>query len=119
MEEKVAFDSAPPVMAWLTVLSERGWQVTYHDNEEMRGRREVGASEFPVRLSTRWFVRVSENGAEGVDVTINVPAFAETMYAKRRLRSRIEEWAEAVEGHCKTDQEFSVDVLGALREGRE
>lgn len=119
MRETVAFEQAPPVMAWLTVLAENGWQMTSHTEDEVRARREIGASEFPTRLATTWYAQIAENGADGVEVTIEVPAFADSRYATRRLRGQIKDWADAVEGTCRSDVEFDVDILGALQEGCE
>lgn len=119
MKETVGFDRAPPVIEWLSVLTTRGWQVTYHDDEEMRARREIGSAEHPVRLATTWHALVVENGRDGVDITVEVPAFADSRYATHRLRGTIVEWAEVVDGDCETETEFEVDILGALRENKE
>ncbi|NLV08368.1 hypothetical protein GOC74_00235 [Halomicrobium mukohataei] len=119
MKETIAFEQAPPVMAWLTILAENEWQITSHTENEMRARREIGASEIPTRLATTWYAQVTENGANGVEVTIEVPAFADSRYATRRVRGRIKDWSEAVDGECRTDAELDVDILGALRNGEE
>lgn len=116
MNVAVEFDRAPPVGDWVAVVASRGWKVTEYDADRVRAKKRIGQSEFPVRLATTWRLTITDEG-EGTVVDVAVPAFAESLYARRRILGFVREVTEALDGECETDTEFDVDVLGALREG--
>lgn len=119
MKVAVTLETAPPVMDWVSVLTRRGWQISRHDSDVAAARRKVGSSEYPVRLATTWHVRVEDDGADGVEVTIHVPSFAESSYARARLLETIRDWSTEVDGPCGTTVSFEVDILERLRNGTE
>jgi hypothetical protein len=113
MKIVIHFKRAPSSDVWGTVLFQRGWKAIRNDNSGFRAKKQIGQSSISGRLSTRWYVSIEEN--DGIVVSVEVPAFAYSTYADRRLREFITEVTEAIDGECITDDDLTVDVLSSLR----
>lgn len=113
----IDFERAPAPRAWGTILFQRGWKTVRNDNTGFRARKQIGQSAISGRLSTRWYVSVEE--ANGVKMSVEVPAFTYSVYADRRIREFVADVTEAVDGECVTDDDLTVDVLSSLRKDKQ
>lgn len=116
MNVTVNFSKATNLGDWVSVIVGQGWKITEYDTQLVKAKKEIGQSEYPVRLSTSWYITITEDAPDGTAVEIEVPAFTDSLYARKRLLKAIEELADATEGKYETDQEFDVDVLSSLRQ---
>jgi hypothetical protein len=114
MKVVINFEQAPVPGVWGTVLFQRGWKATRNADTGFRAKKQIGQSSVSGRLSTRWYVSIEET--DGVKVSVEVPAFAYSAYADRRIREFVAEVSEAVDGECVADDDLTVDVLSSLRE---
>lgn len=115
MRVEIRFHRAPPVGNWVEVLLDRDWKILEYGSEALRAKKSIGQSAVSGRLSTVWYVDLTETD-EGVRVAVEVPAFARALYAERRMRETVADFAESVDGRCETEDPLTVDVLSELRE---
>lgn len=116
MNVTVDFTKAPPLAVWQAVLTPSGWKITKYTDSKLCAKNEFGESKFPIRNSTTWHVTICEKEDGSATVRMDVPAFAESDYAKNRMLEKIADLAGGLDGEYETGSTLSVDVLKRLRE---
>lgn len=117
MKVSVKFNAAPPLVIWQEVLVPNGWKITKYTRSTLRAKTEFGESEsvFPVRNATKWYVTIKDDES-GVEVEMNVPAFADSDYAEHRMRKKVAKLANNLDGVYETDEPLAVNVLKRLQD---
>jgi hypothetical protein len=118
MRVAIDFKESPSAAEWATLLADDGWKLTSASADGFRAERVIGnVSEYPERQRIRWYVRVEEAATgPGVTVSVAVPVFAESPFARQRLLETVETYADEVDGECHTEAEFDIALLDWLRD---
>jgi hypothetical protein len=118
MKVSVDFHVAPDASEWASLLADNGWKITKlaaggFECEKVRGN----SSTYPLRQPLRWHAVVEESGYDDtISVSVEVPVFADAVYARHRLLGWIKSVAESLNGGWETEAELEVDLLGHVRE---
>ncbi len=118
MKVSINFNVAPPLVIWQEVIVPSGWKITNYTESTLRAKNEFGQSVFPVRNATTWYITIKDDDS-GVRVEMNVPAFADSDYAENRMRKKVGEIADNLDGEYETEDALTVDVLKRLRDYHE
>lgn len=116
MECRWVVTDAPPLDLWIDELVDRGWQAVRHEGQRYVAVQEIGASRFPVRLATTWRLELEDTPEGAVTVTVDVPAFADSLYAEDRIREYVADLAIQVGVDPDSAPTEPADLLGHLRE---
>jgi hypothetical protein len=118
MKVSVDFHVAPDASEWASFLADNGWKITKlasggFECEKVRGN----SSTYPVRQPLRWYAVVEESGYDDtILVSVEVPVFADAVYARHRLLRWVKSVADALGGKWETEDNLEIDLLGQLRE---
>lgn len=117
MKVSVDFDTSPDASEWASYLADNGWKITEltadrFECEKVRGN----SSTYPVRQPIHWYVGVEEIGpSRRVSVAVEVPVFADSIYAQSRLLNWVKSVADVLDGEWETETDLEIDILGHLR----
>lgn len=115
MNASIEFQATSPLVEWQTTLIEKGWKITERGEHVLTAKQSKGAMAHPVAMATTWYVTVRRKGAEEAVVEIMVPAFTDSVYARKRVVETIEALAESVHGVYDPEQDTGFNVLGQLQ----
>jgi hypothetical protein len=115
MKVSINFNIAPTLSVWQEILTPNGWKITQYTENTLCAKNKFGESEFPVRNATTWYITIRDKESS-VEVAIDVPAFADSDYAENRIRRKVADLGNELDGEYKTDDPLTVDVLKRLQE---
>lgn len=116
MKIDVRFDVAPDAAEWAAVLAEDGWKITRLTKNELTAEKLIGNdATYPPRKQLHWYFSVVEVEGNGINITVEVPVFTDSIFSKQRLLDTVSDYVEKVEGDCETQTTFTLPLLEKLR----
>jgi hypothetical protein len=108
--------TAPGLTRWVTVLVDKGWKIIDHEADRIAAKRQLGQSEYPLKNATIWHLTIEDLNTEefAAEVTIEVPAFANSPFSRSRINEEFDDIATIV-GDVELQEETSLDLLSELR----
>jgi hypothetical protein len=116
MNVKTEFVTSPSIEEWTAQLVDDGWKIINNKTKNRELKKEIGnISEYPERQKITWYLTLdSRPNDSDILVSVDVPVFASSLYAKNRLLGVISQYADAVDGDCITNQSLEIDIMSYI-----